>query len=100
MRNNEKIPTSAETYDSLMKISDVVNRALRDMGKIEGKNAFGSEEELRCLVLNTSKKLLENLPALQLENDQIEDMDSKYTHLLAVLEDPTQFKNNDFEVVG
>lgn len=100
MQTNENIPTATQMYDSLSRISDIVNRALRDMGKIEGKNAFGSEEELRSLVLNTSKKLLENLPAHQLENDQIEDMDSKYTHLLAVLEDPNQFKNNDFEVVG
>lgn len=100
MQANENTPTATQMYDSLSRISDIVNRALRDMGKIEGKNAFGSEEELRGLVLNTSKKLLENLPVLQLENDQIEDMDSRYTHLLTVLEDPRQFKNNDFEVVG
>ena len=100
MQAIENTPTAAQMYDSLSRISEIVNRALRDMGKIDGKNAVGSEEELRSLVLNTSKKLLENLPALQLENDQIEDMDSKYTHLLAVLEDPSQFKNNDFEVVG
>lgn len=93
-------PTTTETYDSLSKISDIVNRALRDMGKIEGKNALGSEEELRVLVLDVSKKICENLPAHQFENEKIEDAEAKLSHVLALLEDPRAFQNNDFEVVG
>lgn len=100
MATNEKIPTATETYDSLSKISDIVNRALRDMGKIEGQNRLGSEEELRYLVLDVSKKIIEQLPALQLERDDIEDEDSQYCHLLAKLADPSAYRTNDFEVVG
>ena len=88
------------TYTSLMRIVEIASRGLRDLGKIQGKNALGSEEELRVLVLDVSKKVLESLPVHQFENDDIEREDSRYTHLLAVLEDPKQFKNNDFEVVG
>jgi hypothetical protein len=92
--------TYDETYTYLMRIVEIASRGLRDLGKIQGKNALGSEEELRQLVLNVSKKVLENLPVLQLENDDIEQEDSRYCHLLALLEDPDQFKTNDFEVTG
>jgi len=92
--------TYDETYTDLMRIVEIASRGLRDLGKIQGKNALGSEEELRVLVLGVSKKLLENLPVHQFENDEIEHEDSRYCHLLAVLEDPDQFKTNDFEVTG
>lgn len=83
-----------------MGIVEIASRGLRDLGKIQGENALGSEEELRVLVLDVSKKLLENLPVHQFENDEIEHEDSRYSHLLSVLEDPRAFQNNDFEVVG
>jgi hypothetical protein len=100
MATVEKTPTASQMYDSLSRISDIVNRALRDMGKIEGKNALGSEEDLRYLVLDVSKKIIEQLPALQLERDDIEDEDSRYCHLLAKLADPAAYRTNDFEVTG
>ena len=100
MRENECIPTTSQTYDSLMKISEIVNRALRDMGKIEGKNREGSEEELRTLILDVSKKITENLPICQLENDELDHAEAVLTHTLLLAEDPNAFKNNDFEVTG
>jgi len=83
-----------------MKISEIVNRALRDMGKIEGKNREGSEEELRKLVLDVSKKIAEQLPIYQLENDELDHAEAILTHALVLAEDPNAFRNNDFEVVG
>ncbi len=100
MRQNECIPTTAQTYDNLMKISQILNGAIRDMGKIEGKNLEGSEEELRKLVLNVSKKIAENLPIYQLENDELDHASAVLTHALVLADDPDAFKNNDFEVVG
>ena len=100
MRQNERIPTASQTYDSLMKISQIVNRALRDMGKIEGKNREGAEEELRMLVLDASKKIAENLPIYQLENDELDHAEAILTRALILADDPNEFKNNDFEVVG
>jgi len=100
MRRNECTPTASQTYDSLMKISEIVNRALRDMGKIEGKNREGSEEELRKLVLDVSKKIAEQLPIYQLENDELDHAEAILTHALVLAEDPNAFRNNDFEVVG
>jgi hypothetical protein len=76
MRINETFPTYAETYDSLSKISDIVNRALLDLGKIEGKNALGSEEELRYLVLDISKKIVQNLPSYQFDRGDIDHAES------------------------
>lgn len=100
MRQNECIPTATQTYDSLMKISEIVNRSLRDMGKIEGKNDLGSEEELRSLVLGVSKKIAERLPCYQLENEEIDHAEAVFTHQLILANDPNAFKNNDFEVTG
>lgn len=100
MRQDERIPTYEETYNSLMKLSQIVGSALMSLGKIAGKNELGSEEELRSLVLNASKKLLEQLPIHQLESNLVESMDSKYGHLLDTLKDPHAYQNNDFEVTG
>ena len=100
MRMDEHIPTAAETYDSLLRISETVNRALRSLGKIEGKNGLGSEDEIRDLILSTSRKICEQLPIHQLENDSLEDAEAALSHRLALAEDADQFKTNDFEVVG
>ena len=100
MRQNERIPTASQTYDSLMKISQIVNSALRNMGKIEGKNLEGSEEELRTLILDVSKKITERLPIYQLENDELDHAEAVLTHALILADDPNAFKNNDFEMVG
>ena len=79
-------PTAAETYDSLMEVGRAVQRGLRDLGKIEGKNDLTSDEELRQLVLSTSKAILDHLPCLQLECDAIEHEDSRYGAILARME--------------
>lgn len=79
-------PTAAETYDSLIEIGRAVQRGLRDLGKIEGKNDLTSDEDLRQLVLSTSKGVLDHLPCLQLQNDAIEEADSRYGAILMRLE--------------
>ena len=63
--------TYDETYESLMRITKTVTDGMFELGKIRGKNAFGSEEELKVLVIDISKKLLESLPAHQFEDDEI-----------------------------
>ena len=79
-------PTAAETYDSLMEVGRAVQRGLRDLGKIEGKNDLTSDEDLRQLVLSTSEAILNHLPCLQLECDAIEHEDSRYGAILARME--------------
>lgn len=69
--------TATEMYDSLSKISDIVNRALRDMGRIEGKDQ--SSEALNHLALDISKKIVQALPTEILENDELTDISSKFT---------------------
>lgn len=81
-------PTFSETYDSLIEVGRAVQRGLRDLGKIEGRNDLTSDEDLRQLVLSTSKAILDRLPCLQLENDAIEQIDSKYGAILTKLENP------------
>lgn len=100
MAKNEKNPTATETYDNLYRISVIVNRALRDMGKIEGKNQEGSEGELRALILDVSKKIAENLPIGQLESEELDHASAVLTHAIILADDPSAFQNNDFEVVG
>jgi len=92
--------TYDETYESLMRITKTVTDGMFELGKIRGKNAFGSEEELKVLVIDISKKLLESLPAHQFEDDEVDHLESCLSHKLSLLEDPNQFRNNDFEVVG
>jgi hypothetical protein len=92
--------TFDETYNDLIAICKAAQSALYDCGRLRGRNDLQSDEELRQLVLSTSKAILNRLPCLQLENEAIEDMDSRYSHLLTLVEVPDAFKNNDFEVTG
>jgi hypothetical protein len=78
-------PTFSETYDALLGICNTAQKGLYELGRIRGKNDPPSDEELRKLVLDVSKGILNKLPCLQLEEDAIEDMDSKYSHLLTEL---------------
>lgn len=80
------LPTAAETYDSLIEVGRAVQRGLRDLGKIEGRNDLTSDEELRLLVLSTSRGILDHLPCLQLECDAIEHEDSRYGAILSRME--------------
>lgn len=82
MRKGEASPTATETYTSLMKICEISQRGIRDLGKIEGKNALGSEEELRRLVLDVSKKIIETLPTYQFEREDIDHAEAVLCTLL------------------
>jgi hypothetical protein len=77
-----RAPTVDETYDSLLAVCNTAQRGLYKLGKIRGRNDLQSDEELRQLVLDVSKDLLERLPCLQFEEDAIEEMDSKYGYIL------------------
>ena len=84
--------TYDETYESLMRIMKTAADGMFELGKIRGKNAFSSEEELRVLVIGVSKKLLESIPAHQFDDDDVEHLESCLSHKLTLLEDPAQFK--------
>jgi len=78
-------PTYSETQTSLMGIVHVCERALYELGTIRGRNGIGSEEELLTLVIDTSKMILNRMPCLQLENDDVETADSIYAVTLTRL---------------
>lgn len=79
-------PTFDELYNDLVAICKVAQSALYDCGRLRGRNDLTSDEELRQLVLSTSKAILDRLPCLQLEEDAIEEMDSKYSNLLTKMQ--------------
>ena len=76
------LPTFDETADSLRMVCDEAQKGLYQLGQIRGRNDLQSEKELRIFILATSKVILETLPCLQLEEDTIEEMDRKYSHIL------------------
>ena len=76
------LPTFDETYNDLMAVCKAAQSGLYDCGRLRGRNDLTSDEDLRQLVLSTSKAILGRLPCLQLEDDDIESMDSKYSHML------------------
>jgi hypothetical protein len=49
-------------------------------------NNLLTEEDLRRLVLTTSKAILARLPCLRFGDDAIEEMNSKYSSLLAKMQ--------------
>ena len=82
-------PTFDETYNDLIAVCKAAQKGLYDCGRLRGRNDLTSDEDLRRFVLSTSKAILGRLPCLQLEDDAIEEMDSKYSHLLTMM-GPTQ----------
>jgi len=78
-------PTFSETYDALLGTCNAAQKGLYELGRIRGKNDPQYEEELRQLVLDASKGILSKLPCLQLDEDAIEEINSKYSHLLMEL---------------
>jgi len=64
----------------------VAQRGLYGLGVLRGENQEGTDEELKLLVLNVPKAILEALPCLQFEHDGIEEADSLYGHILNVLD--------------
>jgi len=79
------LPTYDETYSSLLNICKVCQRALYDLGKIRGRNDLQSDEELLNFVIYSSKAILDKLPCLQLGDEKIEEIDSKYGTILTNL---------------
>ena len=78
------IPTTTETLDAMMKICEISQMAIREVGKIEGK--MGTEEELVEVIVRRSKAILQAMPYLQFEDDMIESLDSKLCHRLNEIE--------------
>ena len=86
------IPTTTETLDAMMKICEISQMAIREIGKIEvgkieGKNAIGSEAALVEVIVRRSKAILQAMPYLQLEDDELEALDSKLCHRLNQIEE-------------
>lgn len=76
-------PTFDETYNDLIAVCKAAQKGLYDLGRC--REAY-ADEELTTLVLSVSKAILSRLPCLHLQNDAIEDIDSKYGHILTKLE--------------
>jgi hypothetical protein len=74
-------PTFSETYDSLLAVCAAAQQGLYELGKIRGRNDLHSDEELRQLVLTTSKAILAKLQCLQFEDEAIDEKDSKYSRI-------------------
>lgn len=77
--------TYDETYESLMRIMKTATDGMFELGKIRGKNALGSEEALRVLVIDLSKKMLENLPAHQFDDEEVEHLENCLSHKLTIM---------------
>ena len=73
-------PTIDEAFDDLVAINKIVTVSLHELGKVRGKSM--TEDDLRKLVLTTSKAILCRLPCLRLGDAAIVAMNSKYSHLL------------------
>jgi hypothetical protein len=67
-------PTIDETFNDLVAINKIVTGSLHKLGKVRGRNNPLTEEDLRQLVLTTSKAILCRLSCLRLGDDAIEDM--------------------------
>ncbi|MCK9597550.1 MAG: hypothetical protein M0R06_00840 [Sphaerochaeta sp.] len=80
-------PTASETVTALMKVCEESQRALREIGRIEGRNATGSEKELLEVIVRRSKAILQAMPYLQLNDDVLEGLDSKICHRLNKIEE-------------
>jgi hypothetical protein len=90
-------PTTTETLDSLMKICEISQKAIREIGQIEGKNELGSEQALIEIIVRRSKAILQAMPYLQFEDDEIEELDSKMCHRLNQLEDYPVLDEDDYD---
>jgi hypothetical protein len=72
--------TFDETFNDLVAINKIVTDSLHELGKARCKCM--TEEDLRQLVLATSKEILCRLPCLRLGDVAIEEINSKYSNLL------------------
>jgi len=80
-------PTFDETDNDLIAVLQTAQSALYELVRIRGRNDLQSDKQLMQLVLATSKAILARLPCLQLEEDAIKEMDSKYSNLLAKMQE-------------
>jgi len=80
-------PTFDETDNDLIAVLQTAQSALYELVRIRGRNDLQSDEQLMQLVLATSKAILARLPCLQLEEDAIKEMDSKYSNLLTKMQE-------------
>jgi hypothetical protein len=71
-----------ETFNDLVAINKIVIGSLHELGRVRGRNNPLTEEDIRKLVLATSRAILGRLPCLRLGDDAIEEMNSKYGSLL------------------
>jgi tRNA1(Val) A37 N6-methylase TrmN6 len=81
------IPTTSETLDALIAICEQAQLAIREIGQIEGKNDLSAEEALIEVIVRRSKAILQTMPYLQLEDDGIEELDSKLCYRLNQIEE-------------
>jgi len=81
------IPTATRTLAAMMEISQISLMTAREIGKIEGKNVIGSEAALVEVIARGSKAILQAMPYLQFEDDELEDLDSKLCHRLNQIEE-------------
>jgi hypothetical protein len=77
-------PTVDEAFNDLVAINKIVTGSLHELGKVRVKSM--TEEDLRKLVLSTSKAILCRLPCLRLGDTAIEEMNSKYSNLLVKMQ--------------
>ena len=75
-----------ETFNDLVSINKIVMGSLHELGRVRGKYNPLTEDDLRKLVLTTSKAILSRLPCLRLGDAVIEEMNSKYSNLLAKMQ--------------
>jgi hypothetical protein len=73
-------PTIDETFNDLVAINKIVAGSLHELGRVRVKSM--TEDDLRKLILSTSKAILARLPCLRFGDDAIEEMNSKYSNLL------------------
>jgi hypothetical protein len=74
-------PTIDETFNDLVAINKIVTSRLYELGKVRVKSM--TEEDLRQLVLTTSKAILCRLPCLRLGDPAICAKHSEYSRILA-----------------
>ena len=76
-------PTIDETFNDFVAINQIAIDSLHELGRVRGRNNPLTEEDLRKLVLSTSKAILCRLPCLRLGDPVIGSMHSEYLRILA-----------------
>ena len=79
-------PTIYDAFNDLVAINKIVIGSLHELRRVRGRNNPLPEDDLRKLVLATSKAILGRLPCLRLGDDAIEEMNSKYSNLLVKMQ--------------